>query len=113
MEEKEKNNGKEIKMDVVKNEKKEPRRLDYDELNNLCAELSEQNQQMRGYIKNLRGQIEQLVNNNILQRLGFLFDVLKYKDQFNPDFVIYCVDEIKAALVIPEETEPKDQEKKG
>ena len=112
MEEKEKNNSKEIKMDVVKNEKKEPQRLGYDELNNLCAELSEQNQQMRGYIKNLRTQIEQMVNNNILQRLGFLFEVLKYKEQFDSDFIIYCVEEIKAALVIPEE-ESKDEEKKN
>ena len=112
MEEKEVKKTKNVRMNVVKGGEKEnatPGKLTYEQLNQVCSELSEQNQKMRSYIQTLRTQMGQIVNNNALQRLGFLFEVLKYKDQFNSDFVISCVDEIKTALTIPEN---KDEEEK-
>ena len=102
----EENKSKEIKMEAPENKK-----LSYDELNQACAELSQQNQQMQAYIKKLHIQIQQLGEANMLKRLDYLFMVLKYEHQFDSDFVGECIAEIKEAITIPEkeETEQKPQ----
>lgn len=109
----EKKETKEVKMGVVKGQDKEPmQKLSYEDLNKVCGELSEQNQQMRTYIRNLRGQIQQMAQNDMLARLGYMFEVLKYKELFDSDFVLYCTEEIKAGIIIPEE-QPEEEKKEA
>ena len=55
--------------------------------------------------------IMQLCNlqNKIIKRLEFLFDVLKYKDVFNVDFVNRTVAEIEEALTIKPQEETQGE----
>lgn len=98
---------KEIKM------KGAEQRLTYDELNQACADMSQQLQKQDVYIRQLREQMAQM--NYILQnrRLEYLFRVVELSMKadnmwkFNPDFVTSCMDEIQESLTIPEE-KPED-----
>lgn len=78
-------------------EQEAPKRLTYEQLNEACMQLSQQNQ-------NLWAQVQQLQANLMSKRLDFLFKVLKYQNSFNSDFVIECAEEIKDALEIKEES---------
>ena len=82
-----------VKMDVIKNEGT-PKKLTYEELNNTCAQLYQQNQQL------LR-QVQQLNNAAMFKRLDYLFLVLQNEKVFNDkDFVNSCTNEIKEALSV-------------
>lgn len=54
------------------------------------------------------GRIQQLEMTNTIKRLEFLFKVLEFKDEFDPDFVGDCVNDIKETLAIPEDTDKKE-----
>lgn len=84
-------------------------KLSYEKLNQVCAELSEQNGQMQKYIQNLHGQLRDLKEAYMMKRLDYLFKVLKYASMFDADFVGSCVDEIKEALAIPEDQAEQNQ----
>lgn len=43
------------------------------------------------------------------KRLDYLFQVLKYKDCFDSDFVKSCADELQVTITLPEE-QPQEQE---
>ena len=100
---------KEIKMKKAENQQ----RLTYDELNQACADMSQQLQKQDVYIRQLREQMAQM--HYILQnrRLEYLFRVVELSMKadnmwkFNPDFVTSCMDEIQESLTIPEE-KPED-----
>lgn len=81
----------------------EQKKATYEELNNYCMQLYNQNKQ-------LMAQLQQREMANLFRRLDYLFLVLRNKDCFSPDFVGDCATEITNALSIPEETE---EEKKG
>lgn len=123
--EKQKIVSKEVKMDVVKNDKAEAQekgqqKLSYEQLNQACGEMSQQLQQMDNYIQQLRRQNQQLslmVND---KRMDFLFGVVKIASKWNPsseypcfakDFVEKCIAEIQEALTIPQEPEEDSKEK--
>lgn len=103
MEEKKSKN---IEMKVSENNQQ---KLTYDELNQVCAELSQQNQQMQNYIKRQNQQLQQLAEENMMKRLDYLFTVLKYSNMFDSDFVKDCAQEIKESLTIHEEAEHKPE----
>lgn len=67
----------------------------YEELNNYCVQLFNQNKQ-------LREQIQQLNMVNLFKRLDYLFLVLQNKDNFDSDFIGDCVAEIKSVIAVPE-----------
>lgn len=73
--------------------KEKKQKLSYDELNNAALQLAEQN-------RKLYQEVQRLNTAGIIKRLEFLFDVLKYKDVFNVDFVNRTVAEIEEALTI-------------
>lgn len=79
-------------------------RLSYDQLNEACSQLYQQNQK-------LINQIKQMNMTNMFKRLDYLFMVLKYESAIkDADFVGNCVNEIKDALTVPEQPEEKGQE---
>ena len=88
------------KMKVVEGNntsKEEQQKLTYEQLNEACSQLYQQNQ-------NLIRQLQQLNTTNMFRRLDYLFMVLKYESVIkDADFVNACIDEIKEAIIIPTE----------
>lgn len=99
---------KEVSINTTKTSQGE-RKATYEELNNYCVQLYNQNKQ-------LTAQLQQKEMFNLFKRLDYLFMVLKNKDCFSPDivdasFVADCAKEIVAALTVPEETADKEEGK--
>jgi hypothetical protein len=92
--------GKTVKMNTEKkkeNNINSQQKLTYDQLNNVCAQLYQENQ-------NLVKQLQQANMASMFRRLDYLFMVLKYEAVFkDPDFINSCIDEIKEAITIKEE----------
>ena len=86
--------------------KKEQKKLSYEELQNVASQLSQQNQQL-----NLM--LQQANMTNIFKRLDYLFKVLENKDCFDSDFVIACADEIKDIITGPVEETKEEEEKEA
>ena len=84
-------------------EKKETKKLSYEELENVCHQLSEQSQ-------TLYRKLQEANMTNMFKRLDYLFAVVENKVAFPEDFTKKCVDEIITSMTIPEETEEKTGE---
>lgn len=85
------------KVEGESSNQEKPQRLSYEQLNNICSELYQQNQ-------NLQRQLQQANMVNMFKRLDYLFLVLKYEGVFkDPDFVNECIDEIKGAIIVKPE----------
>lgn len=78
-------------------------KLSYEELENVCHQLSEQS-------RSLYQRLQEANLSNMFKRLDYLFNIVKYKDSFSDEFVTKCRDEIITALTLPEE--PENPEKK-
>lgn len=76
-----------------KNDTKQ-QKLTYEQLNDACNQLLQQNQQLGKRVKEL----EQF---SMFKRLDYLFEVVKIKDVFSVDFVGDCVKEIEEAMTVP------------
>lgn len=113
MEEKKNNEETLLKIVPGKNSPSQPeqptQKLSYEKLNQVCAELSEQNGQMQKYIQSLHGQLHDLEEAYMMKRLDYLFKVLQYASMFDADFVGSCAEEIKEALTIPESQAKQNQ----
>jgi hypothetical protein len=81
------------------------KKLSYEELNNTCVQLYQQNQ-------HLLKQMSQMNMTNMFKRLDYLFMVLKYESVIkDAEFVNACVEEIKTAIAgEPEENETKEEQ---
>ena len=86
--------------------KKEQKKLSYEELQNVASQLSQQNQQ-------LNIMLQQANMTNIFKRLDYLFKVLENKTCFDSDFVITCADEIKDVITGPVEETKEEEEKEA
>lgn len=84
-------------------EKKERKKLTYEELENVCHQLSEQSQ-------TLYRKLQEANMNNMFKRLDYLFAVVENEVSFPEDFVKKCVDEIVTSMTIPEATEEEKTE---
>lgn len=73
-------------------------KLSYEELNNACSQLYQQNQVLRKELQ----QVQQAV---MLKRLDYLFRVVEHHECFSTDFVEACEKEIKEALTVEENEE--------
>lgn len=111
---------KEIRMNPNVEAKPQPaenQKLTYEQLNQACMELSQQNQQMQTYIKKLHQQMGEM--NALLgtKRMDYLFKVIelhtKYEKWFDSDFVLKCAEEVQESLTIPEETEQEDNKEQN
>lgn len=81
---------------------RETQKMSYEELENVAAQLSQQNQQL--YHK-----LQQADMANILSRLNFLFKVIENRSAFRKEFVDSCVKEIEDIMTISESEETKDE----
>ena len=72
--------------------------LTYEQLNDVCQQLFQQNQQ-------LREKVSELGNITMFKRLDYLFKVVENAHAFNEEFVAKCVDEIEDLMTVPEAEE--------
>lgn len=86
----------EIKAQQPKKEK-----LSYEELENVCHQLSEQSSA-------LYKRLQEANMTNAFKRLDYLFAVIENKTAFPKDFVEQCVSEIVISMTIPEEKEEEE-----
>jgi hypothetical protein len=86
-------------------EKKEvtKEKLTYEELNNVCHQLSEQS-------RTLYQQLQEANLTNAFRRLDYLFAVLDKHEFFEDSFVEKCAAEIVNMITIPE-AKPEEEEK--
>ena len=92
-------------MEEKKNEKK---KLSYEELENVCHQLSDQSQ-------TLYRKLQEANKNNMFKRLDYLFAVLENRDVFEdlyPNFLSNCIKEIVDSMTIPETPEEEKKEDK-
>ena len=80
---------------------KERKPLTYEQLNDACNQLWQQNKQL----VSRNQELEQFAIN---KRLDFLFKVLQYSNNFSSDFIVSCASEIEEALTIPQSQEEKE-----
>lgn len=73
----------------------ENKKLTYEQLNDACNQLWQQNKQL--VVRNR--ELEQYAMN---KRMDYLFKVLEFSDKFSSDFIISCASEIEAAMTIPQ-----------
>ena len=81
---------------IQKVEAMEPKKMSYEELENVARQLSEQTRQL--YTK-----LQEMNMVNMFKRLDYLFKVVEFPDMFNTEFVTNCTQEIQDLLTIPEE----------
>lgn len=74
--------------------KAEEKKLTYEQLNDACNQLWQQNKQLAMRAKEL----EQCV---MSKRLDYLFKVLELSGKFGSDFVVSCANEIEQAMTVP------------
>lgn len=79
----------------------EPKKMSYEELENVAHQLSEQTRQL--YAK-----LQEVNMINMFKRLDYLFKVIEFPHMFTAEFVTICAQEIQDLLTIPEE---KQEEK--
>lgn len=86
-----------VKMGVQDNGQQ---KLSYEQLNEACAQLYQQNQA-------LMRELKQANMTNMFKRLDYLFKIVEQKDTFSLDeeFFGKCVKEIKEALTIKQQEE--------
>ena len=85
---------------VSMNTKQAEKKLSYEQLNDACNQLLQQNRQLAVQNK----QLEQFAMN---KRLDYLFKEIEFSKEFTSDFVGNCASEIEEALTITQEEEKK------
>lgn len=87
----------------TKEAKGAPKKLSYEELNNYCMEVFQENQR-------LMQQLKQLYTANAYKRLDYLFKVLEFAPVIkDADFINSCIEEIKDAIAIPDNASDKEE----
>lgn len=79
----------------VNNQQEQVKKYSYEELENICHQLSEQ-------ARNLYIQLQEANLSNMYTRLNFLFKVLENQISFEPQFVENCSNEIVSLMAINE-----------
>lgn len=74
----------------------EPKKMSYEELENVARQLSEQTRQL--YAK-----LQEMNMVNMFKRLDYLFKVVELPHIFTTEFVTTCAQEIQDLLTVPEE----------
>lgn len=91
-----------VSMNITGKKGEETKKLTYEQLNDACNQLWQQNKQLS--VRNR--ELESFVMN---KRLDYLFKVLEFSNKFSSDFIVNCVSEIEEAMAIPQDKteEPK------
>ena len=78
-------------------------KLTYEQLNDACNQLLQQNRQL---IQRSR-ELEQFALN---KRLDYLFKIIEFNKMFSSDFVVRCTEEIEQEMTIPQEEDKQKEE---
>ena len=90
---------------MEENKMEEQKKLTYEQLNDACNQLWQQNKQLVKRNKEL----EQFVMN---KRLDYLFKVLECSKEFSSDFIENCTSEIEEAMTVPQDMEYNSKEER-
>lgn len=95
----EQNKAKQINMNAGTGKSKtKQQKLTYEQLNDACSQLWQQNKQL----VTRNRELETFAMN---KRLDYLFKVLELSNKFSSDFVGNCASEIEQAMTIPQDIE--------
>lgn len=89
-----------------------PRKLSYEDMENLCHQLSAQAQQLSAQNQQLRTALGEANLTNLYKRLDYLFDIIyKDSDYLSYEFKKKCAEEIERIMTAPEESEETEDNK--
>ena len=92
-------------------ESKETKKLSYEELENVCRQLSTQSQQLQTYNPQLKNMLNDANLTNLYRRLDYLFKVIDEDNKYlSAEFKEQCGTEIEAIMTPPEQTEEENKE---
>lgn len=84
----------------------EPKRLSYEELENVCHQLSAQAQQLNSQNQQLRNMVNDMNLGNLYKRLDYLFSVIEGDNKYlSEEFKKSCASEIESLMKTPEPEE--------
>lgn len=89
----------------IKAEEPKKEKLSYEQLENVCHQLSEQS-------RNLYQRLQDVDMSNLFKRLDYLFAVIENRAAFPEDFIKSCTDEIIFSMTVPKEEETKEKTEK-
>lgn len=72
-------------------------KLSYEQLEGLANQMSQQ-------LRQAKQQLGSMDNMMAIERMKFLFEVVKYESRFDSDFVNMCIEEIQLSLTVPEDS---------
>lgn len=85
-------------------------KLSYEELENVCHQLSAQAQQLNVQNQQLRKMIEEANLTNLYKRLNYLFAVIDKDNAYlSHNFKVQCAVEIENLMATPEQEENTDK----
>lgn len=85
-------------------------KLSYEELENVCHQLSAQAQQLNAQNQQLRKMIEEANLTNLYKRLDYLFAVIDKDNAYlSHNFKVQCAVEIENLMATPEQEENTDK----
>ena len=83
-----------------------PKKLSYEELENVCHQLSAQAQQLNAQNQQLRAALNEANLTNLYKRLDYLFEVINKDNSYlSVDFKKQCANEIETLMATPEQPE--------
>lgn len=83
-----------------------PKKLSYEELENVCHQLSAQAQQLNTQNQQLRAALNEANLTNLYKRLDYLFEVINKDNPYlSVGFKKQCASEIETLMATPEQPE--------
>lgn len=91
--------------------KNETKKLSYEELENVCHQLSAQSQQLNVQNQQLKAMVNEANLTNLYKRLDYLFEVINRDNKYLSDtFKNKCAEEIEMLMATPEDSESQKEE---
>ena len=104
----------EKKLELKANNTSAPKKLSYEELENVCHQLSAQSQQLNTQNQQLRMALNEANLSNLYKRLDYLFEVINRDNSYlSIDFKKQCAEEIETLMATPEQTDIPDSDKEA
>lgn len=86
-----------------------PKKLNYEELENVCHQLSAQAQQLNAQNQQLRMALNEANLSNLYKRLDYLFEVINRDNPYlTVEFKNQCAKEIETLMATSEQSEESD-----
>lgn len=94
-------------MEEKKENRREVKKLSYEELENAARQITVQAQEMAKENQQLRAALQQANLSNMYTELNFKFKVLEFASAFSPEFIDRCVKSIEETMT-PQESDETD-----